>query len=98
MADRGAWALSGSGVGKVAELGLAWAKIAPGRRRRGERRPAALELGDGLSSGLRLCLVLSSALSPVWDFGLGLEVWVSGVQGTESNRFDGVVRRFVIVS
>jgi hypothetical protein len=94
--------LSGSGVGKVAELGLAWAKIAPGRRRRGERRPAALELGDGLSSGLRLCLVLSSALSSVWDFslglGLGLEVWVSGVQGTESNRFDGVVRRFVIVS
>jgi hypothetical protein len=92
LTDRGAWALSGSGVGRAAGLGFAWAKTAPGRRRRGEGRPAVLALWDGLSSGLGL--VLSSALSSVWGFGLdfdlGLEGLGSGVQGTESNRLTGL--------
>ena len=66
LVDRRAWALSGSGVGRVAGLGFAWAKTAPDRRRRGGRRPAALELGDGLSSGLRGCLVFCLV------FGVGL--------------------------
>ncbi len=50
LSDLQSYRLSGSGLGRVAGSGFALVKSGQGRRRRGGRRPAALELWDELTS------------------------------------------------